>query len=280
MFLNLFKKGSLMNRLGFVIAVFGAAIIVVSCLVSCDVSMTNNAGEKQSSDSPSQALTTEFYAGRPTQYTWPIVESSLQQGAGVLLAKNYYLVIDGSGSMDDSGCSGNLRKIDAAKEAVVKFVTAIPADANVGLLVFDEQGIGERVPLGENHALVKQHIHSIVASGGTPLLTAMSAAYRAIGLQAQKQFGYGEYHMVVVTDGEANNGEDPSGIVSKILQESPVTIHTIGFCIGSGHSLNLPGITSYYTANNPEELLVGLQNVLAESTEYAANNFEEAESTQ
>jgi Ca-activated chloride channel homolog len=265
-----------MNRLGFVVAVFG----VVTMLVSCDVSVTHNAGEKQLSNSPSHTLTPEFYAGRPTQYTWPIAESSLQQGAGVLLTKNYYLVIDGSGSMDDSGCSGGLRKIDAAKEAVAKFVTAIPADANVGLLVFDEQGIGERVPLGQDRTLVKQHIHNIMASGGTPLLTAMSDAYRAITLQAQKQFGYGEYHMVVVTDGEANNGQDPSDIVSKILQESPVTIHTIGFCIGSGHSLNLPGITSYYTANNPEELLAGLQNVLAESTEYTTTHFEEAKAIQ
>jgi hypothetical protein len=119
-------------------------------------------------------------------------------------------------------------------------------------------------------------VQKIAASGSTPLLSAITAAYKAISLQAQKQFGYGEYHLIVITDGEADQGEDPGRIVSKILGESPVTVHTIGFCIGAGHSLNVPGITNYRAANNPEELLAGLQNVLAESSEYVVDTFEEA----
>jgi len=214
-----------------------------------------------------------YYAARPTQYNWPAAEHALAL-APSLLTPNYYLVIDGSGSMEDAGCSGERPKLEVAKEAVAQFVDHIPEDANVGLLVFDDAGIAERVALGANHTAVKQYVLNMQASGGTPLRSAMSLAFDAITVQAQKQLGYGEYHMVVVTDGEANGGEDPRDLVRAILAASPVTIHTIGFCIGSGHSLNIPGVTDYRAANNPAELLAGLQSVLAESPDYVADQFD------
>jgi hypothetical protein len=70
---------------------------------------------------------------------------------------------------------------------------------------------------------------------------------------------------VIVTDGEASGGEDPTKVVNKILKRSPVIIHTIGFCIGEDHSLNQHGRILYKAANNPGDLRKGLQNVLAES---------------
>ncbi|GGY66169.1 hypothetical protein GCM10011613_07590 [Cellvibrio zantedeschiae] len=216
-----------------------------------------------------------LYAGKPTEYTWPVIEQAgAIQISASLLAQNYYLVIDGSGSMDEVGCSGNRKKIDVAKEAVNQFIDSIPKDANVGLLVFDDKGIGERVALSVDHDSVKQEVQNISANGGTPLLEAMSRAYSAITAQGQQQLGYGEYHMVVVTDGEANTGQDPGRIVDTILRASPITLHTIGFCIGNGHSLNVPGLTDYRAANNPDELLAGLQSVLAESAEYPADKFD------
>lgn len=247
-----------------------AAVLVT--LAACDPVSTP--------DNTDPARATDFYAGRPTQYTWPTASETPVQVSASLLAQNYYLVIDGSGSMHDVGCSGEKRKIEVAKAAVDQFINNIPTDANLGLLAFDYYGIGERAPLGTDHQVVKQHVQKIAASGSTPLLSAITAAYRAISLQAQKQFGYGEYHLIVITDGEADQGEDPGRIVSKILGESPVTVHTIGFCIGSGHSLNVPGVTNYRAANNPEELLAGLQNVLAESSEYVMDTFDEANVTQ
>jgi Ca-activated chloride channel family protein len=226
--------------------------------------------------SAAQPVTADYYAGRPTQYTWPQLSQTPVQFSSSLLTQNYYLVIDGSGSMNDQGCSGSQSKIEVAKAAVAQFINTIPAEANVGLLVFDANGIGQRVALGGDRIKIQQQIRNISANGGTPLATAISAAYRAISTQAQQQYGYGEYHLVVVTDGEASNGEDPSRIVAQILRESPVTLHTIGFCIGSGHSLNVPGNTNYRAANNPEELLAGLKTVLAESSEYVIDDFNKA----
>ena len=236
-------------------------ILLSSLLMACE---PESAQHLSAPSATSHRIAREFYANRPTQYTWPAAGDTSQVSTS-LLAENYYLVIDGSGSMDEIGCSGVRRKMDVAKEAVSQFIDKIPNDANVGLLVFDDRGIGQRVPLGLHHAEVKQEVQKIRANGGTPLLGAMRIAYSAMTKQAQMQLGYGSYHMVVVTDGEANSGQDPSELVDELLHESPITLHTIGFCIGDGHSLNRPAKIDYRAANNPAELQAGLQSVLAES---------------
>jgi hypothetical protein len=92
-------------------------------------------------------------------------------------------------------------------------------------------------------------------------------------MRAAAQLGYGEYHLVVVTDGEANQGEDPRAIVDVITRKSPIVVHTIGFCIGQNHSLNQPGKTVYRAADNPEDLERGLAEVLAEAPSFDAQSF-------
>ena len=78
---------------------------------------------------------------------------------------------------------------------------------------------------------------------------------------------------MIVTDGEASSGEDPTRIVQWILDYSPIQIHTIGFCIGTNHSLNIPGRTVYKAADNPQQLEKGLQDVLAESEQFDISEF-------
>jgi hypothetical protein len=79
--------------------------------------------------------------------------------------------------------------------------------------------------------------------------------------------------LVVVTDGHASKGEDPTPAVNRILGESPVVVHTIGFCIGERHPLNQPGRTYYRSANNPRALQQGLETVLAESPDFSVTQF-------
>jgi hypothetical protein len=77
----------------------------------------------------------------------------------------------------------------------------------------------------------------------------------------------------VVTDGIASNGEEPNQILNTVLQQSPVVIHSIGFCLDESHSLNQPGLTAYTAASNADELQRGLQAVLAESTDFVTDSF-------
>ncbi len=77
----------------------------------------------------------------------------------------------------------------------------------------------------------------------------------------------------MVTDGEASEGQDPTGAVKLILDRSPVVLHTIGFCIGERHSLNQPGRTIYRAADNPNQLRQSLSGVLAEAPKFDASGF-------
>ncbi len=221
------------------------------------------------------------YATLPLRNDWPALpksEAGEERGgmAEDLLAANYYVVVDGSGSMRSTDCSDGRPKMEAAVEALIDFAARLPANANLGMLAFDHHGVAERLPLGSgNREAFNQAVQEIVANRGTPLRSSMEHAYTQLEGQARRQLGYGEYHLVVVTDGIASSGEDPTGIVGQILSESPVLVHTIGFCIGTRHSLNQPGRTLYWAAENPEELAYGLRQVLAEAPAFSLDAFDE-----
>jgi Mg-chelatase subunit ChlD len=183
----------------------------------------------------------------------------------LLARRNFLIVLDGSGSMRDTQCSGNLSKIVAAKQAIAAFATKLRPEDNLGLCAFDSRGVTERAALSLNRAAFQQALQDVRSDSNTPLGTAVGLGYSLLQAQARRQLGYGEYYLVVVTDGEADKGNDPGPIVNKIVSQSPVVISTIGFCIGQGHSLNRPGLTLYHDATNLEELNQGLESVLAES---------------
>jgi Ca-activated chloride channel homolog len=214
---------------------------------------------------------------RPLTPAWPAAAQGKAEGAPMssdLFARNYYVVLDASGSMTERGCSGDLTKIDAARIALAAFAESLPADANLGLQVFDARGVREQVPLAAgNRPRFKAVLAQVRAGGGTPLQSAIAQAYAKLEAQGARQLGYGEYHLVVVTDGEASDGQDPSGVVRILLDRSPVVLHTIGFCIGPKHSLNQPGRTIYKAADDPSQLRQHLSDVLAEAPTFAVTGF-------
>ncbi|MDC7223549.1 MAG: VWA domain-containing protein [Spirochaetales bacterium] len=180
------------------------------------------------------------------------------------LMVNYLIVLDGSGSMEG-------QKMQIAKEALLEFIDSIPAEDNLGLVAFDSQGTSERVHLSRDRQSLRKAITTVDAFGGTPLSSALTLGYESLKEQGMRQVGYGEYNLIIVTDGNASGGEDPSRIVDKILAESPVMIHTIGFHIDDKHVLNQPGKIVYKSAYNREELLMGLESILAESTSFSTD---------
>lgn len=214
-----------------------------------------------------------YFSLRPADNSWPSGASE-QPLAADLLAGNFYLILDGSGSMAGMQCGQGKSKMTVAKRAVSRFIEQIPASANLGLFVFDQAGVSERVALGgNNREQLFEQIKRINPGGDTPLATAITQGYVALTKQAVSQLGYGEYHLVVVTDGIASPNEDPAQIVQTLLEQSPVMLHTVGFCIDEHHALNQPGKVSYAAANSPEELLQGLQGVLAEAQDFNPDKF-------
>ena len=255
------------------IAVMGGVVILAvmsGFLTSCD-----KKSQQQAQPTPTPAAArpaTSEQASQPTgvlQTEWPpgVGEQDVALEEN-LLAANYYVIFDGSGSMKGD-------KLRVAKQALSEFVKYIPAGANVGLAAFDQYQLSERAVLGDPRDAIISQIDKVQAKGYTPLKDAITLAYQKLTAQGLKQLGYGEYHLVVITDGEASDGQDPTGIVNKILQESPVVIHTIGFQIGQDHSLNQPGRIFYTAANNLEELQKGLESVLAELEDFSVADFQE-----
>ena len=214
---------------------------------------------------------------RPLTPAWPAAvqgKSDQAQVSSDLFARNYYVVLDASGSMTEKACSGDLPKIDAARNALGAFADSLPASANLGLQVFDARGIREQIPLAAgNRDKFKSVLAAVRAGGGTPLHSAITQAYARLEQQGARQLGYGEYHLVVVTDGEASDGQDPTNAVRLILDRSPIVLHTIGFCIGPKHSLNQPGRTIYNAADNPQQLRQHLSDVLAEAPSFSVTGF-------
>ncbi len=223
---------------------------------------------------------TPSYASTPLQNTWPggeENEADILTASRDLMSKNYYLILDASGSMMEDTCSsGHSSKMQSAIKALDYFASQLPETANFGLAIFLYGELKELLPLGKNNRNnIDELLSRIIPSGGTPLDQAITFGYQKLFAQGKRQQGYGEYNLVIITDGLASGGHDPKHAVEQILNESPVAIHTIGFCIKENHALNRPGLTVYRSANDPESLKQGLVKVLAESPEFDLTNFKE-----
>jgi Ca-activated chloride channel homolog len=204
-------------------------------------------------------------AGAPTEPT------------GVIsLARNFYFVFDGSGSMNDPppanapGAKHFVSKIAAAKWAVTEFLKNVPEDVNLGLYVFDSNGAREVVPLNSNNRQeFLSAIENVNAQGDTPLGSAIGKGVSALIKQYHKQLGYGEYRLIVITDGESSDDMNPS---IKYAAQSTVPIYTIGFGIGNDHALRKHSI-SYRSADSAQEVKKALEEAGAELEVFDPKDF-------
>lgn len=198
------------------------------------------------------------------------------EGAEVSLARNFYFIFDGSGSMDsrpDGACRGDQSfgsKLDGAQWAVREFLSKVPGDVHLGLYVFDRDGREEMVPLraGNRDAFLSA-VNGIQAGGGTPLAAGISFATDRLVEQYKRQLGYGDYRLVVVTDGRADKIPD----AARYAAYFGMPIYAIGLCIDDDHPLRRYAV-SYRAADSFTDLAEGLEETLAELQEFDATTFE------
>ena len=197
------------------------------------------------------------------------VPSTTPPGSFMDPSSNAYIVFDGSGSMAG-------QPIEAAKRAVSTFVANAPEYLNIGLFVFDRVNSRGRevTPLGRGTAqreALASEISAISAGGGTPLGSAILTGTEALIEQFQKQLRYGDIRLIVVTDGEANDSRKFANGINT-ARKFHVPIYTIGFRIKSAHALRKFS-EAYFTANDEQELLVAMQETLAELDDSAASDL-------
>ncbi|RHW40190.1 VWA domain-containing protein [Lysinibacillus yapensis] len=152
---------------------------------------------------------------------------------------NVMVILDASGSM--ANYEGNVTRMEAAKNAIHKFVKALPNEANVGLLIYGHEGTGE---VGDQALSCKSSelIYPISqyeeASFNEALKKATPAGWTPIGLalkEAQKDLAAfkGETNtniVYLVSDGISTCEDDPVG-TAKSLYDSDITpiVNVIGF---------------------------------------------------
>ena len=199
-----------------------------------------------------------------------------QMGAASL-TRNFYFIFDGSGSMSESltrQCTGDRRfgsRLEGAKWAVEQFLLLMPRDVNLGLWVFDADGNRERVPLGpDHHAAFLTEVHKTRAGGNTPLTESIEQGVNQLVQQRDQQLGYGEFRLIVVTDGQATGRPLPQAV--NYAGEQRIPIYTIGLCIGEKHELRKYSV-SYRAADSIEALKRGLEETLAETSVFDPQTF-------
>lgn len=197
-------------------------------------------------------------------------------GAEVSLARNFYFIFDGSGSMKSpprGACRGDQRasnKLEGAQRAVEEFLTKVPDGVQLGLYVFDRNGRREVVPLGaDNRRAFLDAINRVEAGDGTPLAVAIRLGTDRLVEQYQRQLGYGEYRLVVVTDGRAD--EIPEA--ARYAGYYGMPIYAIGLCIEDDHPLRRYAV-SYRAADSFDDLAKGLEETLAELPDFDPTEFE------
>jgi hypothetical protein len=179
--------------------------------------------------------------------------------AQVQVTDNVVVVVDASGSM--GAPMGGSTRMSVAKDALKQVLKQIPDTTHVGILVFPQ---GNWVyPLGpRKESMLAGAIDSIQSGGGTPLGDYMKRGADALLEARKKQFGYGTYRLLVVTDGEAGDARQVEAYTPDIISRG-ITIDCIGVEMASRHTLATK-VHSYRNANDPESLKQAISEVFAE----------------
>jgi hypothetical protein len=245
-------------------------------LAGCD---DGGSGSEAEAEWPERAPQREDNVRAAAATIWPEGDlgSEAPRGGTLPTRPNFVAVLDMSGSMAEGFCAGDYHsRADAARAALATWLFTVPEDANLGLVVFAENRASVSVPLGsDNRQDFIRAVETIQPSGNTPLKDAVALAQGMLEEQAGRQRGYGEYRIVVITDGQHSDGQDPAPVIESIFANyaNPIELHTIGFCIDRS-ALNRPGVTYYRSANDPEELSRGLESAVAEAEVFDITEFD------
>lgn len=175
-------------------------------------------------------------------------------------AQYVVVVMDDSGSMADGLRRARMRKIEAAKSALEVVLQELPADSQVGVLALNN---GWLIPLGPvDKNSISEHVNRLRASGGTPLGMRMKEATDTL-IQARDEHTYGDYRLLVVTDGEASDQKVVDAILPDMMSRG-LLVDVIGVDMESEHSL-ATAVHNYRRADDPDSLKTAIQESLAES---------------
>lgn len=184
-----------------------------------------------------------------------------------------HLVVDISGSMSDLDASGRV-KLTGAKNAMTALLDGLASSRiPVGLRSYpgpgNDCGPGTlRAAIGTERTSLDREVRSLEAGGQTPTAAALEAAADDL-----LSLGFVGGVIVLVSDGEANCGQDPCEVAGKIVASGiDITVNTIGFDISESGRSQLTCIAEatggeYRDAEDADDLADELQDLAAGSLE-------------
>lgn len=175
------------------------------------------------------------------------------------------IVLDDSGSMNKS-MAGNEPKMVVAKRAIIRVIETLPPNTQLGILLMNGASAakGWLVPLGPLDVVeATRRVSATAADGGTPLGGSMQRAMDEL-LKLREKQPYGDYRLLVVTDGEATDADVLKRNLPSIVSHG-VVLDVIGVDMQADHSLAKRS-HSYRRANDAQSFEKALKEVFAEST--------------
>jgi uncharacterized protein YerC len=181
-------------------------------------------------------------------------------------AKVIELILDASGSMNANLPEG-MTRIEAARQAVSKFVTSLPSDTQISFRVYGHQSPREKHDCNDTQLMIPfanldsirssivSAANQVKAQGYTPITKVITLA--ASDFPANMT---GQRTIVLVSDGKETCEGDPCA-AARALRNANVelVIHTIGFGVDDATRFQLKCIAdstggSYFDAENADEL--------------------------
>ena len=142
---------------------------------------------------------------------------------------------------------------------------SVPETTRIGLLVFSAQGAQTDwfYPLGpRDDVKLMQAIDRPMPGRGTPLGAYIKKGADRLLEARAKQFGYGTFRLLVVTDGEAEDQNLVDRYTPEVIARG-ITVDVIGVAMNERHTL-ATRVHSYRSANDPDSLKRAVAEVFGE----------------
>ena len=221
---------------------------ILSCLLVLGLGVLSGCGDAPITQKDQQQL---------------IPASAIEKKVGTAIM----LVIDTSGSMSDTPREGGSTKIVTARQAAKDVITKIQNFAAahpehqvvVGVMKFST-GTQVVVPIGspslQNSTAA---IDSLKPESGTAIGDAMFDAKKALD-----ETGFGDKHIIVVTDGDNNTGRSPDSVAKTIfdLGADGAKMYVIGFDVDAMIYNPMKAYANIYSAKDSTQLDSALQFIV------------------